>query len=143
MSTAEIGDLLNAVGQEAANIIGKAPNDVFVYIEAGDNWQGGAVFEDQGNRVIYHDPSRPMIKLIERLWDAADADKKWSMIHYDINDDKFSVEYFYQNDLEHDVISYDYRQDALVARYGEKPVIYPPPDDMFHDITEDDLKDLP
>jgi hypothetical protein len=74
------------------------------------------------------------------LWDAAPPDKKWSMLLYDIKDGRFDAEFLYTDDLEDEWDSLDYRQDALRARYGDKPVIYPPMyDGDWHVITEDDL----
>jgi hypothetical protein len=140
MATKEIGDMLSAIGQHTADILGKTPNDVFVYIEGGDQMQGGAVFDNLADRVEYHDPSIEMCEEIQRLWDAAEPDKKWIMIYYDIKDGKFSVEYFYPDQLDPGFWEHDYRQDALVARYGDKPVIYPEPDEGdWQDLTEDDL----
>jgi hypothetical protein len=119
MATKEIGDMLNAIGQHTADILGKIPDDVFVYIEAGDQMQGGAVFDNLEDQVIYYNPSIPMCEEIQRLWDAADSDKKWQMIYYDIKDGKFSVEYVYLNQGDPDFYEHDYREDALVARYGD------------------------
>ncbi len=143
MATKEIGDILNAIGQHTADIIGKVPNDVFVYITASDQRQGGAIFENLPDQVIYYDPSQAMFKEIQHLWDAADPDKKWDMLHYDIKDGKFSVEYFYPEDLDPDIWNHDYREDALIARYGDKPVIYPEPDaGYWHELTEADLAEI-
>ncbi len=143
MATKEIGDILNNIGQHTANIIGKIPNDVFVYIEASDQMQGGAVFENLEDQVIYYDPSLEMCEEIQSLWDAAPPDKKWSVLLYDIKDGKFDAEFLYTDDLEKDVFEHDYREDALVARYGNKPVIYPPMEDGdYHELTEEELIDI-
>lgn len=142
MTREDTGNMLNAIGQHVADIIGKAPHDVYVFIDAGDQWQGGAVFENVEDRVICYGPSIALIEEIERLWEAADPDKKWSVIHYDIKDGKFEAEFLYTADLEHHPFEYDYRQDALDARYGNKPIIYPPMDDGdWHELTEEDLPD--
>jgi hypothetical protein len=142
MTKEDTGNMLNAIGQHVADIIGKVPHDVYVFIDAGDQWQGGAIFENVEGRVICHGPSIALIEEIERLWEAAEPDKKWSIIHYDIKDGQFDAKFLYTADLEHHPFEYDYRQDALDARYGDKPVIYPPMDDGdWHELTEDDLSD--
>jgi hypothetical protein len=141
MANKEIGDMLHAIAQHTADILGKTPEDVFVYIDAADQRQGGAVFDNLADRVIYHDPSDAMCEEIQRLWDAADPDKKWAMVFYDIKDEKFEVEFIYPDQLEVDFWEHDYREDALIARYGDKPVIYPKPDPDWHDLTEEDLSD--
>lgn len=142
MSMDDQGDLLNAIGQHAADILEKVPDNVFIFIEAGDQWMGASVFENLENEVIYHHPSDELLDDIQRLWDAAEADKKWSIIHYDIKDGNFDAKFLYTADLKHHPFEYHYRQDALDARYGNKPIIYPPMDDGdWHELSEDDLPD--
>ncbi len=142
MSPIENADALNAIGQHVADVLGKTPQNVFVYIRAGDNWQEAAIFDDLGNRVVYHDPSMEMCYEIGRLWDAADPERKWAMIHYDIKDGRFEVEYFYPDQLDPDEDSPDFRPRALAARYGDKQVVYPEPEEAWgHDLNEDDLNE--
>jgi hypothetical protein len=140
MKSDNTAEILNKIGQHVADILGKIPNDVFVFIEAGDQWCGGAIFENLPEEVIYHDFEDGMDDLILKLWDAAEPDKKWSILLYDIKDGRFDAEFLYTDDLEHHPFEYDYREDALVARYGDKPVIYPEMEDgEWEDLTEDDL----
>lgn len=139
MYTEEQAQMLNAIGQHTADILGKVPDDVFVFIEAGDQWMGGAVFENLEDKVLYHGPSREMLKEIQNLWESADPDKKWSIIHYDIKDGQFDAEFIYTADMEHHPFEYNYRQDALTARYNDKSVNYPPIDGDWQEIKEDDL----
>ena len=63
------------------------------------------------------------------------------MLLYDIKDGSFDAEFIYTNDLEDEWDSLDYRQDALRARYGDKPVIYPNRDRNFRTLTLDDFPD--
>ncbi len=148
MTTKETGDLLNQIGQFVADRLGKTPNDIFVYIDAGDQNYGGAIFENLKDEVIYHDFEPDGVDLgfgdiILRLWDIAEPDKKWSVLLYDIKDGKFDAEFLYTDDMDKDVFEHDYREDALVARYGDKPVIYPPMEDGdYHELTEEELAEL-
>jgi hypothetical protein len=142
MTTKEMGDMLNEIGQHVADALGKVPDDVFVFIDAGDQWCGGAIFENLNDKVVYHDFSNEMGEVIIRLWEAADPDKKWSILLFDIKDGKFDAEFLYTADLKQHPFEYDYRQDALDARYGDKPIIYPPMDDGdWHELTEEDFPD--
>jgi hypothetical protein len=135
--------MLNAIGQHTANVLGKTPEDVFVYIRAGDQWMEGAIFDNLENAVIYHDPNRDMVEEVTRLWEAADPEKKWEMLYYDIKDGGFTVEYFYPDQLDPEEDSPDHRDRALAARYGDKPVIYPEPDrGYWHELTEEDLAEI-
>ena len=143
MATKEMGDIVNAIGQQVAYILGKTPEDVYVYIEAGDEWSGGAIFENLEDKVEYRDFNDEIFQLILQLWDAAEPDKKWSVIHYDIKDGKFDAEFLYTDGMELDVFEHDYREDALVARYGDKPVIYPEPDEGdWHELTAEELAEI-
>jgi hypothetical protein len=148
MTTPEMGDLLNQIGQFVADRLGKIPDDVFVYIDAGDQNYGGAIFENLEDNVIYHDFEPMGVDLgfgdiVLRLWDIAPPDKKWSVLLYDIKDGKFDAEFLYTDDMDKDRFEHDYREDALIARYGDKPVIYPPMEEGdYHELTEDELANL-
>ncbi len=139
MATEQMGKLLNQIGQLVAKTLGKVPDDVFVFIQAADQMSGGAIFENLSEQVIYHDFGHDVHDTILELWDAAPADKKWSMLLYDIKDGSFDAEFIYTDDLEDEWDSLDYRQDALRARYGDKPVIYPKRDGKFRILTLDDF----
>lgn len=141
MATEEMGKLLNRIGQLVAKTLGKVPDDVFVFIQAADQMSGGAIFENLPEQVIYHDFGHDVHDTILELWDAAPADKKWSMLLYDIKDGSFDAEFLYTDDLEDEWDSLDYRQDALRERYGDKPVIYPKRDGKFSILTLDDFPD--
>jgi hypothetical protein len=144
MASKELGDGLNAIGQLVADVLGKTPNDVFVFIEAGDQWYGGAIFENLDDKVLYHEFEDDTLgEIILPMWEAAEPDKKWSILLFDIKDGRFEAEFLYTDDLEHHPFEYDYREDALVARYGDKPVIYPELDEGYwHELTEEDMKDV-
>jgi hypothetical protein len=137
MSSPEIGNILNTIGKHIANILEKKPRDVFVYLCAGDQWMEGAIFDNVENEVIYYRPDKEMVQTVMQLWEATATNKKWEMLHYDIKDGKFSVEYFYTDQLDPDEGSYERRERALEQRFGDKPIIYPPPDPGLWDLTED------
>jgi hypothetical protein len=140
MATEAQGDLLNTIGQHVADVLSKVPDNVFVFIEAGDQWCGGAIFENLPDQVIYHDFDDGTDDLILSLWEAAEPDKKWTILLYDIKDGRFSVEYIYPDQLDPDESSIDQRERFLVARYGDKPVIYPEMEEgEWDDLTEKDL----
>ena len=141
MATEGMGKLLNQIGQQVANFLGKVPDDVFVFIHAADQMSSGAIFENLPEQVMYRDFGHDVHDTILELWDAAPPDKKWSMLLYDIRDGRFDAEFLYTDDLEDEWDSLDYRQDALRARYGDKPVIYPKRDGKFRILTLDDLPD--
>jgi hypothetical protein len=143
MAEIELGDALNKIGQLAADILGKVPDDVFIFIEAGDQWYGGSIFENLEDEVLYHGFEDGLGDVVLPLWEKAEPDKKWSLLLIDIKDGGFDAEFVYTADMEHHPFEHDYREDALVARYGDKPVTYPEPDEGdWHELTEEDLKDV-
>jgi hypothetical protein len=76
MSSPEIGNMLNTIGQHIANILEKKPRDVFVYLCAGDQWMEGAIFDNVENEVIYYRPDKEMVQTVMQLWEATATDKK-------------------------------------------------------------------
>jgi hypothetical protein len=140
MATEEMGDALNTIAQLVADVLGKTPDDVFVFIEAGDQWYGGAIFENLEDEVLYHEFEEGLGDIVLPLWETAAPDKKWSLLLIDIKDGRFDAEFVYTADMTHHPFEHEYRQDAVVKRYGEKPVIYPPMDDGdWQELTEADL----
>ncbi len=143
MEIDESSDLLNAIGQHVADIIGKIPEDVYVYIEVMDDMLTAAIFENLDDEVIYYDPNMEMIEDIQSLWDAAPDGQKWFIMHYDIKDGQFAAEYVYPEEVDEEASSADLRREALIARYGDKPVIYPPPEEGdWHELTLDDFDEI-
>jgi hypothetical protein len=141
MVTEEMGKLLNQIGQLVAKTLGKVPDDVFVFVRAADQLSGGAIFENLPDKIVYHDFGHDVHDKILELWDAAASDKKWSMLLYDIKEGSFDAEFLYTDDLDDEWDPLDYRQDALRARYGDKPVIYPKWDGSSRTLTLDDFPD--
>ncbi len=125
-----LGPLLNRIGHELAHIVGGDPNGVFLYVEIGDRWISPSVFKDEGNVVRYHNPRNTALS--DLLWEAWYAESqeetmRWSVMEYDVKDNKFDVSFKYPEDVDVEVIDDERREAALRARYGDKPVIYPPP----------------
>ncbi len=95
MADKETGEIMNAVGQAVADVLGKTPDDVFVFIEAGDHWYGGGIFENLEDKVLYHEFEEELDDIIRPLWESAEPDKKWSIILVDFKDGKFEAEFLY------------------------------------------------
>jgi hypothetical protein len=141
MSKDETIEILNTIGQHIADIVGAHPNDTFLYVEADSGSRDAGIFQDIGEKVIYHDPTEDLFDDIGRLWEMAESDKKWAVMQYDVKEGKFDAQFTFPEDISSDDSIHDRREHALAMRYGEKPVIYPEPADWFHDLTEDDLTD--
>lgn len=122
-----IGPLLSEIGREAAEIAGGDPNGIFLYVEAGEGWVGPSVFKDDGKAVRYFDPSSHLCDLLMEAWEAEEPDKRWAAMEYEIRNGKFDTRLTYPGDLKPDDDVDDRREAVLKARYGDKPVVYPPP----------------
>jgi hypothetical protein len=139
MSQDETVEILNTIGQHIADIVGAHPNDTFLYVEADEGSRDAGIFQDVGEEVIYHDPTEDLFDDIGRLWEMAEQGQKWAVMLYDVREGKFDTRFIYAEDINPDESIVDRRERELIARYGDKPVIYPEPSDWFRDLTEDDL----
>ena len=140
MVNAEVGRLLNSVGQCVANIVGDQPDGAYLYVEYDGGCSAG-VFHDKGDIIVYFDPDSHLIAAVHALWNATELDKKWEVMEYEISGDSFDARFAFTDELDPEENIHDRRQRALHIRYGDQPVIYPPMDDDFHELTEDDLSD--
>lgn len=121
---------MNEIGQELADIVGGDPNGVFLYVEIGEGWVRPSVFKDEGNVIRDYDVAHS--NLTDILWDAwylepEGPNLRWSVMEYDVKDGKFDVIFKYPEEVNVEVIDYERREAALRVRYGDRPVIYPPP----------------
>lgn len=130
--------LLARIGQALANMIDGDPNGAFAYVEVREMWMAPSAFHDEGNRVVYLATSHEFDEAVEDLWYAKDAGIRWEAMRYEIVDGHFAVEFDYPDQLDTDESCDDRRERVLKARYGDKPICYPPPEN-FPEITEADL----
>jgi hypothetical protein len=136
--TEDENKILVRIGQLIATIIESDPNGAFAYVEVKEMWSSASIFHDEGNRVVYYDPSRELGDAIEDLWYEREPEQRWGAMRYEIVDGQFSAEFDYPDKFNPDDDIHVRRERALKARYGDKPIYYPPPED-WHELTEDDL----
>ncbi len=122
-----LGPALAKVGEEAMAIVGGEPDGVYLYVEIGEGWVDISLFKDEGDAVRYIDIGASDIwRLLIDAWCLEPADKRWTAMHYTITGGKFDA-HFEFDDLEaSDESTDDRRERILRARYGERPVVYPP-----------------
>ena len=75
-----------------------------------------------------------MSDLLFDLWHAEsdDENKRWSVMEYAIEGGKFEAAFKYPDEVDVSGEPDDERrQAALRARFGDKPVVYPPMEGMF------------
>ncbi len=124
----KLGPFFAAVGREATVIVGGDPDGLYIYAEVEEGSVYAAVFYDDGSAVHYYDPTSELFDLINEVWEATDPEpkKRWVVMEYEVNGTKFDVQVKYLEELNPEDYASDRREVALVARYGDKPVIYPP-----------------
>jgi hypothetical protein len=138
----KMGDILNDIAQEIAEMVGSLPDHAFLYLEADDEGREASLFTEQDDGILCHRPSDEMFELVGELWDATDDDKKWAAVEYDIADGKFEASFIYAEQLDPEEISDDRRERALRKRFGDTPVIYPAIGPNAVRLTPDDFAHL-
>lgn len=130
-----LGPALAKVGELAVHIVGGRPDGVYLYVEIGDGWVGPSLFKDEGNAVRYFDSvDSGICDLLFNAWYLEEPDKRWSAMHYTVDGGKFDASFEF-GELEDDI--HDRRERILHARYGDKPIIYPPMPDYLMELRRD------
>lgn len=125
-----LGPLMNDLGHELASIVEGDPDGVFLYVEIGDGWVRPSIYKDEGNVVRWYDPKDASLSdLLFEAWyfEPDEPNMRWSVLEYAIVGKKFHVSMKYPEEVNVDEIDSERRQSALRARFGDKPVVYPPP----------------
>ncbi len=126
----KLGPLMNEIGQELAETVGGDPNGVFLYVEIGEGWVDISIFKDEGKIVRWYDSQRT--NLADLLWEAWYLEPDgpnmcWSVLEYEVRDMKFHVSLKYPEEVNVEIVDDERRETVLRARFGDKPVVYPPP----------------
>ncbi|HVI97604.1 MAG TPA: hypothetical protein VM657_00905 [Sphingomonas sp.] len=121
-----LGPLYSEIGGELARIVGGDPDGVYLYAEAGQGWVGASVFKDEGTVVRYFNAGLDLCDLIMDAWEAQEPGKRWAVMEYTITGTSFDVKFKYPEEIDPAQTEVERRPAALKARYGDKPVVYPP-----------------
>jgi hypothetical protein len=124
-----LGPLMNDLGQELADIVGGDPDGVFLYVEVGEGWVEPSVFKDEGDVIRYYSPrGTDLSNILRKAWylEPDQPNMRWSVLEYDVKDGQFAVTLKYPEEVNVEVMDEERREAALRARYGDKPVFYPP-----------------
>jgi hypothetical protein len=124
-----LGPILSEIGGEGAAIVGGHPDGMYIYAESDGGSVYAAVFKEDGSVVRYFDATHELFELIRKAWEAESADetKRWVVMEFEVKGTKFDAQFKYPEELDPKDYSTDRRRAALKKRYGDKPVIYPPP----------------
>ncbi len=137
----QMGDMLNGIGQHLADILEHHPDGTYLYAEMDEGYCEAGVFYDEGEQVVYYGPSGELFNALHELWEFAEADKKWAVLHYEVKEGAFDARFSYPDQIDPEEAGFERRGRALHERYGDKPVIYPEPDESYRMLTLDDFPD--
>ena len=115
--------LLNDIAVEVYHVVPEGPRAFFLYVKGGNGFIGVSLYHNRGNEVRYIDDLGSLEDLFTDLWNNSEEGHKWHVVQMTVDGSKFTVEYDYTERTDDD--HHDYRQDALIARFGDKPIIYP------------------
>lgn len=121
--------LFNQIGVELVDIVGGDPDGIFLYVEIGEGWISPNIFKDDGNQIRYLDDNETLSDLLWEAWYAESDEggiKRWSIMEYEIKQGKVDISFRFPDEVNVETISMERRQAALRARFGDKPVVYPP-----------------
>ena len=68
-------DILNDIAQEIAKMLGRLPDNAFLYAEVDDEGHEASVFTEDKDGIFCHRPSDELFALVGELWEAAEDDK--------------------------------------------------------------------
>lgn len=123
----DLGPALARIGQALAERFDGDPNGLFFYVEIEEGMLDTSVFKDEGPSVRYLDlADRELDTIVFDAWYAEDADKRWASMEYEIKNNKFTAAFKFPGEIDAEEDSMDRRDRILRARYGDKPVVYPP-----------------
>ena len=89
---------------------------------------------DEGAAVRYYRPSSELCDLLLKAWEAEGEDQKCELMEYEIKGTSFDAKLIYSDDINHELSPSELRNSFLRRRFGDKPVIYPPPPDHMRDM---------
>jgi len=122
--------LLNKIGELLAEDVEYPLDGTLLYAELDANFVTPAIFKNRGNHVLYRDPDLDRLgDAMLDLWAAEASRKRWAEMEYLIRGGKFDVSFTFREEIDPDEEPFD-RRDRIVARhFGNKPIVYPQPED--------------
>lgn len=127
MTGRSLEDCLQAIGQAIADVIDGDPDGAFLYAEVEPDMVYEALFLDRNGSVEYIDTSDVLSKALFDAWSASEPGKVWSTLSYAIVGSAFDASFQYPDEVSDDEGPEGRRRRVLKARYGDKPIKYPPP----------------
>ena len=134
-----LGAIMSAIGAEGATIVGRDSHGLYIYAELDGGVVSAGVFKDEGEAVRYFDFTDELAELLPRAWrdESSDEAKRWAVMEYAVRDSAFHTQFKFPGQLDPNEDTTDRRRAALKARYGDKPIIYPPMPDFTPEMRSE------
>lgn len=123
--------LLREIGELLAEDTVDPLEGTLLYAALDRNFVRPSIFKDRGDHVLYQGPDLNRLgPALLALWEAENPDERWAEIEYVVRGDRFEAEYTYGDEIDPDEGWLD-RRDRIVARhFGDRPIVYPPMDEV-------------
>ena len=136
-----LGPLLGDIGTKLVSIADGATSGLFLYVEACEGGTYTSIFKDEGAQVRYLDWEKTGLYdfIIAAREAEPDVTKRWSVMEYEVEDGKFEAKFKFPDEVNVEAdVGGDRREVVLRERYGDKPVVYPPPPWDAEDLMPED-----
>jgi hypothetical protein len=127
MTGKSIEDWLQAIGQAIADEVDGEPDGAFLYAEVKPGMIYDMLLLEREGNVEYIVTSNALSELILDAWYASAPGKGWATISYAVVGNAFDVSFQYPDELSEADDPEDRSRRILKARYGDRPIKYPPP----------------
>ncbi|MEY2942238.1 MAG: hypothetical protein RLY97_252 [Pseudomonadota bacterium] len=87
---------------------------------------GASIYKELPDYVEYFFPNKQLNNLLYEAWEAEPANKRWAAMEYETDGNSFTASFKFADQLDQNEFSTDRRTGILKARYGDKPIHYPP-----------------
>ncbi|MEP9359447.1 hypothetical protein [Sphingomonas sp. KR3-1] len=127
MTRKSLEDCLQAIGQAISDEVDGDPDGAFLYAEVGPGMVYDLLFLEREDYVECIDTSNALSEALLDAWYASDPRKVWATISYAVVGNAFDASFQYSDELAQEEDPEDRSRRVLKARYGDKPIKYPPP----------------
>jgi hypothetical protein len=134
--SAEIGALLNEVGQLLAEDAEYPLDGTLLHAEVDQGYVSPSIYKDLGDHAFYRQPDLDRLgNCLLDLWEAYPPNMRWAEMLYVVRGQTFEASFIYPRDLDPKEWPMDRRERLVKAHFGDKPVVYPPWEDGEGDFA--------
>lgn len=123
-------ELLNLIGKLLAEDTEYPLDGTLLHAEVGRGYVSPSIFKDRGNHILYRDPDLDRLgDALLDLWDTQQGKYRWAELEYFIRNGRFDLIFIYPEEIDSTEEPLDRRRRIVEQYFGEKPIVYPQPDD--------------